>query len=129
GGEPDPKERERLQALRGTAAIANSKEAYQHYLQLFGGRRWQQLAQAGARPQRCLWASTSTKDPRYSDTMYLEELIGPDTVDTVPPATLAAFREHGEVRRSLDDRVDVARRRLADLAELGIDLGQVSQQL
>jgi transaldolase/glucose-6-phosphate isomerase len=125
----DPGERERLQALRGTAAIANSKEAYQHYLQLFGDGRWQQLAQAGARPQRCLWASTSTKDPRYSDTMYVEELIGPDTVDTVPPATLAAFREHGEVRRSLDDRVDVARRQLADLAELGIDLREVTEQL
>ncbi|MBJ7599836.1 MAG: transaldolase [Candidatus Nephthysia bennettiae] len=125
----DPKERQRLQSLLSKAAIANSKMAYQHWKDLFAGDRWETLKAAGARPQRCLWASTSTKDPRLPDTYYVEELIGPDTVDTVPPATLAAFREHGEARRSLDDNVDVARRQLQDLEELGIDMTQVTRQL
>jgi len=98
----DPREKRRLQDMLGKAGIANSKMAYEHWKRLHSGSRWQTLAEAGARPQRCLWASTSTKDPRYSDTMYVEELIGPETVDTVQPATLAAFREHGEVRRTLD---------------------------
>src|SRR2546430_1214327 len=75
------------------------------------------------------WASTSTKDPRYPDTYYVEELIGPDTVDTIPPATLAAFREHGEVRRSLDENLDIARRQLRLLAEAGVDLDQVTDEL
>ncbi len=95
-----PVERERIARLFGKAGIANSKVAYEHFKELHGGRRWEALKVDGARPQRCLWASTSVKDPRYHDTMYVEELIGPETVDTVPPATLAAFREHGEVRRS-----------------------------
>jgi transaldolase / glucose-6-phosphate isomerase len=124
-----PADRERISGLLGKAAIANSKMAYDHYRQLHQGARWEQLLTEGARPQRCLWASTSTKDPRYPDTMYVEELIGPETVDTVPPATLAAFREHGEVRRSLDEDVAGARRQLRELAELGIDLGDVTAQL
>ena len=95
----------------------------------FAGPRWDKLRKAGARTQRCLWASTSTKDPRYPDTYYVEELIGPDTVDTVPPATLAAFREHGEVRRSLDENVELARRQLKQLAEIGVDLDQVTREL
>jgi transaldolase/glucose-6-phosphate isomerase len=103
--------------------------AYQKFKELHGGPRWETLKKAGATPQRCLWASTSVKDPRYPDTMYVEELIGPDTVDTVPPNTLAAFREHGEVRRSLDEHVDVARRQLKELAEAGIDLDQVTSEL
>src|SRR5207249_8424556 len=111
------------------AAIANSKLAYEHYKELFAGPRWDKLRKAGARTQRCLWASTSTKDPRYSDTMYVEELIGPETVDTVPPATLAAFREHGEVRRSLDENVEGAKRQLADLEAVGVDLRQVTHEL
>ncbi|TMF54149.1 MAG: hypothetical protein E6I21_00225, partial [Chloroflexi bacterium] len=90
---------------------------------------WDKLRKAGARSQRCLWASTSTKDPRYPDTYYVEELIGPDTVDTIPPATLAAFREHGEVRRSLDENVDLARRQLKQLAGVGVDLDQVTHEL
>src|SRR5207248_2902458 len=100
-----------------------------HYKQHFAGPRWDKLRKAGARSQRCLWASTSTKDPRYPDTMYVEELIGPQTVDTVPPATLAAFREHGEVRRSLDENVDLARRQLKQLAEAGISLDKVTREL
>src|SRR5213079_2229450 len=125
----DPKQRETLERLYGKAAIANSKMAYEHYKAHFAGPRWDRLKKAGARTQRCLWASTSTKDPRYPDTYYVEELIGPDTVDTVPPATLAAFREHGEVRRSLDENVDLARRQLKQLAELGIDLREVTKEL
>src|SRR5436189_703054 len=125
----DPQQKRSLDQLFGKAAIANSKMAYEHYKELFAGPRWDRLRKAGARTQRCLWASTSTKDPRYPDTYYVEELIGPDTVDTIPPATLAAFREHGEVRRSLDENVDLARRQLRQLAEVGVDLGEVTHQL
>jgi transaldolase / glucose-6-phosphate isomerase len=125
----DPKEAKRLERLYGKAGIANSKMAYERFKALHSGPRWEALAKAGATPQRCLWASTSVKDPRYPDTMYVEELIGPDTVDTVPPNTLAAFREHGEVRRSLDEHVDVAKRQLKELAEAGIDLDQVTAEL
>ena len=125
----DPAQKRNLERLYGKAAIANSKTAYEHFKHHFSGARWEKLHKAGARTQRCLWASTSTKDPRYPDTYYVEELIGPDTVDTVPPATLAAFREHGEARRSLDDNVDVAKRQLKQLAEAGIDLDQVTREL
>jgi transaldolase/glucose-6-phosphate isomerase len=125
----DPKERRRLERLLGKAGIANSKMAYERFKELHSGPRWESLNKAGAAVQRCLWASTSVKDPRYPDTMYVEELIGPDTVDTVPPATLAAFREHGEVRRSLDEHLDVARRQLRALAEIGIDLDDVTREL
>ncbi len=127
--ESDPKRKRELERLLGHAGIDNSKMAYERYKVLHSGGRWETLAKAGARTQRCLWASTSTKNPRYPDTMYVEELIGPDTVDTVPPATLAAFREHGEARRSLDENVDQARRRLAALAKVGIDLDQVTEEL
>ena len=121
--------KEAMERLYGKAAIANSKMAYERWKELFGTSRWDKLQQAGARTQRCLWASTSTKDPRYPDTYYVEELIGPETVDTVPPATLAAFREHGEVRQSIDENVDLARRQLKQLAEIGVDMGQVTQEL
>jgi transaldolase / glucose-6-phosphate isomerase len=124
-----PADKERLARLLGKAGIANSKVAYEHWKQLHSGPRWETLRAAGARPQRCLWASTSTKDPRYPDTMYIEELIGPDTVDTVPPSTLAAFREHGEVRRSLDADMPSAHRSLDELAQVGISLRDVTQQL
>jgi transaldolase / glucose-6-phosphate isomerase len=124
-----PVEKDRIRGLYGKAAIANSKMAYEHFTQFRNSSRWELLQADGARPQRCLWASTSTKDPRYPDTMYVEELIGPDTVDTVPPATLAAFREHGEVRRSLDEDVPGARRALRELAEVGIDLRVVTAEL
>jgi transaldolase/glucose-6-phosphate isomerase len=125
----DPGERSRLEALLGKVGIANSKRAYQEWRRLHSGPRWEALRAAGARPQRCLWASTSTKDPRYPDTMYVEELIGPETVDTVPDRTLAAFRAHGEVRRSLDQGVELAEQQLRALAELGVDLRQITQEL
>jgi transaldolase/glucose-6-phosphate isomerase len=125
----DPREKRALEQLYGKAAIANSKMAYERWKELFSGPRWERLKKDGAHTQRCLWASTSTKDPRYPDTYYVEELIGPDTVDTIPPATLAAFREHGEVRRSLDENLDVARRQLRQLADAGVDLDQVTHEL
>ena len=125
----DPAKKRALERLYGKAAIANSKMAYQLYLKAFSGPRWAKLKKDGAMTQRPLWASTSTKDPRYPDTYYVEELIGPDTVDTIPPATLAAFREHGEVRRSLDENVDLAKRQLKQLAEVGVDLDQVTHEL
>ncbi len=125
----DPAQKRDLERLYGKAAIANSKVAYEHFEKLFDGPRWEKLRKAGARTQRPLWASTSTKDPRYPDTYYVEELIGPDTVDTIPPATLAAFREHGEVRQSLDENVDLAKRQLRQLAEIGVDLDQVTHEL
>ena len=115
--------------LMGRIGIDNSKLAYERWKQLHSGPRWEALKKAGARPQRCLWASTSTKNPKYPDTYYVEELIGPETVDTVPPATLAAFREHGEVRRSLDEHVYASKRRLRQLEELGISLAQVTEEL
>ncbi|MGH7776711.1 MAG: bifunctional transaldolase/phosoglucose isomerase [Candidatus Dormibacterales bacterium] len=125
----DPAQAERLRGLLGRAGIANSKIAYEQFRALHAGPRWEALARAGARVQRCLWASTSVKDPRYPDTMYVEELIGPDTVDTVPEQTLQAFRAHGEVRRSLDENLDSARRELAGLAAAGVDLDQVTREL
>jgi transaldolase/glucose-6-phosphate isomerase len=111
-----------LKALRGKIAIANAKAAYQHYLGLVGSDRWKRLLDKGARPQRLLWASTGTKDKAYSDVLYVEELIGPDTVDTVPPATLDAFRDHGSVRESLTEDVDGAMRVLAEAEAAGLDL-------
>jgi transaldolase/glucose-6-phosphate isomerase len=125
----DPAQKRALERLYGKAAIANSKIAYERFRQMFSGPRWEKLKKAGAQLQRPLWASTSTKDPRYPDTYYVEELIGPDTVDTIPPATLAAFREHGEARRSIDENVDGAKRQLKQLAELGVDLDQVTREL
>src|SRR6266849_8646626 len=125
----DPAQKRALERLYGKAAIANSKLAYERFRETFSGPRWDKLKKAGAQLQRPLWASTSTKDPRYPDTYYVEELIGPDTVDTIPPATLAAFREHGEVRQSLDENVDLAKRQLRQLAEIGVDLDQVTHEL
>jgi transaldolase/glucose-6-phosphate isomerase len=125
----DPAQKRALERLYGKAAIANSKMAYERWQQLFSGPRWDKLRRAGAQSQRCLWASTSTKDPRYPDTYYVEELIGPETVDTIPPATLAAFREHGEVRRSIDENVELAKRQLKQLADVGVDLDQVTREL
>jgi transaldolase/glucose-6-phosphate isomerase len=125
----DPAQKRSLERLYGKAAIANSKVAYERWQELFSGPRWNTLRKAGARTQRCLWASTSTKDPRYPDTYYVEELIGPETVDTIPPATLAAFREHGEVRRSIDENMELAKRQLKQLADAGVDLDQVTREL
>ncbi len=124
-----PQTRATLEGLLGRAAVANAKRAYQRYRDLFVGERWDRLAAEGARTQRLLWASTSTKNPRYSDVKYIEELIGPETVNTVPPATLAAFRDHGQPRPSLLEGVERAERDLAALADHGIDLEAVAHRL
>jgi transaldolase len=116
-------------ALMGRAAVANAKLAYALFLEQFSGPRWAALVAKGARAQRPLWASTGTKNPAYSDVKYVEELIGPDTVNTVPPATLDAFRDHGKVVRSVDVDADAARTALKLLAAHGIELNQVTDQL
>jgi transaldolase len=115
--------------LKGKLAIANAKLAYERYGQIFSGERWRPLADRGATPQRCLWASTSTKDPEYRDVLYVEELIGPDTVDTMPEETMRAFQDHGEVEPRLTRGIDDARRVLDDLAAAGVDYDDVVQVL
>jgi transaldolase / glucose-6-phosphate isomerase len=125
----DPSEKERLAALKGKVAIANAKLAYQEYKRLFAGARWEKLAAKGARPQRLLWASTGTKNKEYSDVLYVEELIGPDTVNTVPPATLDAFRDHGKPRDSLEEDVEEAKHILAELERSGISLDAITAEL
>jgi len=125
----DPTEKERLAALKGKVAIANAKLAYQEYKRLFSGARWDRLAAKGAKPQRLLWASTGTKNKDYSDVLYIEELIGPNTVNTVPPATLDAFRDHGTPRDSLAENVEDARRVLAELEKSGISLDAITAEL
>jgi transaldolase len=119
----------RLRATQGKVAVANAKLAYAHFREIFGGARFQALAKQGARVQRPLWASTSTKNKAYSDVLYVESLIGPDTVNTLPVETLDAFRDHGQVRRTIDEGVDEARATLAALKEAGIDIDAVTQQL
>ena len=117
-------------SLLGTVAIANSRVAYARFQELFHGPGFAPLADRGARPQRLLWASTSTKNPKYRDTLYVEELVGPETVDTIPPATLTAFEDHGTVRGdTLASGLDQARQRLAAAARLGIDLDRVCADL
>jgi transaldolase/glucose-6-phosphate isomerase len=125
----DPREQRRLQSLRGTVAIANAKLAYQRYRELFSGPRWRALAERGAQTQRLLWASTGTKDARYRDVVYVEELIGPDTVNTMPPQTLTAFRDHGRPRPSLAEDTDGACATLRALAEAGLSLDEVTDAL
>jgi transaldolase len=117
------------QALLGKAAIANARRAYQAYQQIFSSPRFQALAARGATPQRVLWASTGTKDPSYKDTVYVDELIGPDTVNTVPPATLAAFQDHGSVARTVDQGVTEADQAIRALAAIGIDVDVVCNEL
>jgi transaldolase/glucose-6-phosphate isomerase len=119
----------RLRALEGRTAIANAKLTYQRYTEIFDGPRWQTLAGRGAQTQRLLWASTGTKNPAYRDVVYVEELIGLDTVNTMPPATLAAFREHGRPRASLVDDVEGALDVMTDLAEAGISIDEVTDTL
>jgi transaldolase len=113
--------------LKGKLAIANAKLAYQTYKEVFSGERWQKLADAGATAQRCLWASTSTKNPDYRDVLYVEELIGPDTVNTMPLETVEAFQDHGEVTETLEQGVDEARALLDKLEEAGIDYSDVTR--
>ncbi len=118
-----------LQALRGKVAIANAKLAYARFQEIFGSERFEKLAVQGARPQRPLWASTGTKDKAYSDVLYVDNLIGPETVNTLPPATLEAFRDHGTVARTIDADVDGARQVMAALADTGIDIDAVTAKL
>jgi transaldolase len=115
--------------LKGKLGIANARLAYQNYERVFSGERWDRLAAVGGSAQRCLWASTSVKNPAYRDTMYVEELIGPDTVDTMPQETIEAFQDHGVVADTLERDVDGARRLLEQLAEAGIDYGDVVETL
>lgn len=115
--------------LRGKAALANTKLVYKAFLDLFSGPRWERLAQAGAHPQRPLWASTSTKNPAFPDLLYVENLIGPDTVNTVPPETLEAIFDHAQVRRSIEEGLDQAPQTIEQLAALGIDLDDVMRRL
>lgn len=125
----DPAQRERLEALKGRAAIANAKLAYQLFKQKFSGAAWEALAARGARVQRPLWASTSTKNPAYSDVLYVDNLIGPHTINTAPPETIAAFRDHGVLADTLEADVEGAQRVMEELAAIGIDMEAVTAQL
>jgi len=115
--------------LLGKAAIASARLAYVEYKKVISSERWQKLADQGAQPQRPLWASTSTKNPAYRDVIYVEELIGPNTVNTMPPQTLAAFLDHGQVRLSLEEKIDEAHQTFADLESLGIFMNEVTSEL
>jgi transaldolase / glucose-6-phosphate isomerase len=125
----DPDEKKRLEALKGKIAVANAKLAYQRYLRLFAGTRWDALKTHGAKPQRLLWASTGTKNKAYSDVLYVEELIGPDTVNTMPIATIDAFRDHGKLRDSILQDTAEAQRVLGALERAGISLNSVTDKL
>jgi transaldolase / glucose-6-phosphate isomerase len=118
-----------LESVRGKIAIANAKLTYQKYQELFGGPRWKALAGKGAQTQRLLWASTSTKNPKYRDVIYVEELIGADTVDTIPPATFDAFRDHGKLRKSLTEDVAGAAKTMENLGKAGISMKEVTDKL
>jgi transaldolase len=124
-----PAEQERLRMLKGRAAIANAKLAYKLFTSKFAGPRWEALKTHGARVQRPLWASTSTKNPAYRDVMYVEELIGPDTVDTMPPATIDAFADHGVVDRTVDRKVGAAEGLLKEIEAVGISMKDVTDKL
>src|SRR6185312_8263631 len=118
-----------LAAIKGKVAIANAKVAYQRWLEMMKTPRWQAMTAAGARPQRLLWASTGTKNPDYSDVLYIEELIGPETVNTVPPKTMDAFRDHGRVRQTVTEGVDEAQAILSTVEQYGLDLNGVTTKL
>ena len=123
------REREEIESLQGKTAIANSRLVYQKFKEIFGSPRFLALKQRGARVQRPLWASTSTKNPHYRDVLYVEELIGPDTVDTMPPATIDAFRDHGAVRPSLEENLEEAKQIFVRLTQLGINMDEVTLKL
>jgi len=125
----DPAQQALLKNLLGKIAIANGKLTYQLYQRIFSGPRWQALAAKGAQTQRVLWASTSTKNPHYRDVIYVEELIGPDTVNTMPPATIDAFRDHGRLRNSLTEDLPAAKKVMDDLAHAGISIKEVTDKL
>jgi transaldolase len=125
----DAQQQALLKSLKGKVAIANGKLTYQKYQKIFSGPRWEALAAKGAQTQRVLWASTSTKNPEYRDVMYVEELIGPDTVDTMPPATVDAFRDHGKLRNSLTENVAASQKTMDDLEKAGISMKEVTTKL
>src|SRR5438132_300847 len=125
----DSAEQQKLKSLEGKAAIANARIVYQEFKRFFNSPRFEKLKQNGAHVQRPLWASTSTKNPAYRDVLYAEELIGPDTVDTMPLETIQNFRDHGQVRLSIEDDIPQAKAELAALEEIGIHYDQVTQQL
>src|ERR1700722_16420280 len=127
--ETDDARKAKLQGILGKVAIANGKLTYEAYQRIFSSPRWKALSAKGAQTQRVLWASTSTKNKDYRDVIYVEELIGPDTVNTVPPATLEAFRDHGKPRQSLTENVEAARKTMADLAGVGIVMKDVTDKL
>jgi transaldolase len=127
--EKDAARRDLLSSVEGKVAIANAKLTYKKYQELVGGARWKALAAKGAQVQRLLWASTSTKNKKYRDVMYVEELIGADTVDTIPPATFDAFRDHGRLRNSLTENVAVAAKVMSDLEKAGISMKEVTDKL
>lgn len=127
--ETDSGKKALLESLRGKVAIANARRTYAKYQELVGGSRWKALANKGAQTQRLLWASTSTKNPKYRDVLYVEELIGADTVDTIPPATFDAFRDHGKLRNSLTEDVAGANKTMSDLEAAGISMKEVTDKL
>jgi transaldolase/glucose-6-phosphate isomerase len=127
--ESDPERLQELRDLRGKAAIANARLAYQKYQDVFHGDRFARLRDLGAAPQRCLWASTSTKNPEYRDVLYVEELIGPETVDTMPPQTIVAFQDHGDVKVTVDQDIAAQREIMDRLKAAGIDMDAVTKQL
>ena len=125
----DAKQSALLSSLQGRVAIANAKLTYHKYHEIYGGPRWKALAAKGAQTQRLLWASTSTKNPKYRDVLYVEELIGADTVDTIPPATFDAFRDHGKVRASLTENLDDAAKTMLAMEKAGISMKEVTDKL
>jgi transaldolase / glucose-6-phosphate isomerase len=125
----DAREQELLKSLHGKVAIANGKQTYEKYQAIFGTDRWKALAAKGAQTQRVLWASTSTKNPAYRDVLYVEELIGPDTVDTIPPATFDAFRDHGKLRQSLTEDLAAAHKTMETAPKVGISMKEVTDKL
>jgi transaldolase len=127
--ESDETVRSRLEGLKGTLGVANAKLAYRRFLEISSSERWHRLAERGAHAQRLLWASTSTKDPRYDDLLYVDNLIGPQTVNTMPGETLEAFLDHGVVRRTVDQGADEARDRVEQAARLGIDVKAITGEL
>lgn len=120
---------QQIRKLRGQTAIASAQLAYQKYKRFYSGERWQRLAAAGARPQRLLWASTSAKDPAYSNTKYVEALIGVDTINTLPLDLITTYRDYGDPAVRLEQNIDAARNTLAGLADLGLDLNAIAEQL
>ncbi len=125
----NPSDRDRLKMLKGRAAIANAKLAYRLFRRRFAGERWETLEKEGARVQQPLWASTSVKNPAYRDVMYVEELIGPDTVNTMPPALIDAFKDHGDVQRTVDKRLGAAEGLLREIEAVGISMKDVTDKL